>query len=83
MSDHEIQLFEDLAFKYMDNLYSRAILLARSAERAEILVQQTYAVAFGVFQHFDKNSDFDKWLNEILMNVYANMCFYVHESAEN
>jgi hypothetical protein len=46
MSDSDNQLFENLAIKHMDNLYSNAIRLTRSAKGAEYLVQQTYATAF-------------------------------------
>jgi len=73
MSDSEKQLFENLAFEHMDSLYSKAIRLARSQEGAEDLVQQTYASAFGVFEQFDIRSDFNKWLNEILMCTYSTL----------
>jgi RNA polymerase sigma-70 factor (ECF subfamily) len=71
MSDSEKQLFENLAIEHMDSLYSKAIRLGRSSEGAEDLVQQTYASAFCVFEQFDKNNNFNKWLNEILMRTYS------------
>ncbi len=69
MTDCDIQLFENLALEHMDHLYGTAIGLARNAQDAEDLVQQTYAQACCVFEQFDKNSDYDKWLNGILVQV--------------
>ena len=83
MSDSKKQLFESLAIKHMDNLYSKAIRLARSAKEAEYLVQQTYMSAYCVFEQFDKNSDFDNWLNEILMLIYMDTSPYLQEPADN
>jgi len=83
MSDDDKQLFENLAIEHMDSLYSRAIRLAKSAEVAEGLVQQTYASAFSAFEQFDKNNDFNKWLEEILMLIYTSAGTYFQESAGN
>jgi RNA polymerase sigma-70 factor (ECF subfamily) len=83
MSDSDNQLFEHLAIKHMDNLYSNAIRLTRSAKGAEYLVQQTYATAYCVFEQFDRNSDFGKWLTEILMLIYTNTCHYLQEPVDN
>ncbi len=83
MFENDNQLFEDLAIEYMDNLYSNAIRLVKSAKTAEDMVQQTYAVAFCVFEQFDKKSDFNKWLNEILMLVYKNSQFCHYEPTVN
>jgi len=67
----------------MDSLYSKAIRLAGSAEGAEYLVQQTYASDFGVFEPFDSHSDFNKWLNEILMRTCLNTCFSLQRLDKN
>ncbi|MBN1998673.1 hypothetical protein JW935_14025 [candidate division KSB1 bacterium] len=83
MSKNEQLLFENLALQYMDNLYSKAIRLARSTEVTEILVQQTYTAAFNVFEQFEKNRNFSKWLNGILMLIYVNADSCLKESAEN
>ncbi len=83
MSESEEQFFKDLAIKHMDNLYSNAIRLVGSAEGAEDLVQQTYASAYCLFENFDKNSDFDAWLNEILMFIYISTRPYVQEFSGN
>lgn len=72
MSNNEEKLFEDLALKYMDALYSNAIKLAGSATVAEELVQQTYASAFFGFKLYERDSDFGEWLNDLLMIVYMN-----------
>jgi len=73
VTDCEIQLFENLALEHMYPLYGKAIGLARNAADAEDLVQQTYASAYCAFEQFDKNSDFTKWLCEILMRVHINL----------
>lgn len=70
MSNGDKQLFVNLAIEHMDSLYSRAIRLVGSAERAEGLVQQTYTSAFCAFEQFNKNSDFNKWLKETLILVF-------------
>ena len=74
MQDSEKIIFENLALKHMDSLYSKAIRLVKNTEQAEALVQQCYAIAYTGFEHFDKNLDFDKWLTAILMIAYANFC---------
>lgn len=66
------QLFEGLASNNMDDVYSKAIRLTGSAEKAEILVQKTYAHAFNAFEKFDKNADFNKWLIALLILVFVN-----------
>ncbi len=73
MTDNERQLFENLAIEHMDNLYSKAIRLARSSEGAEELVQRTYATAFNQFEQFDKGRNFCHWLDEILMLICASL----------
>ena len=75
MFDSENQLFENLAIKHMDKVYSKAIRLAGSTEAAEGLVQQTYEVAYWRFEHFDKKADFEKWLIGILIFIWASACF--------
>lgn len=82
MSKNEQQVFENLALQYMDDLYSKAIRLARSTKVAEILVQQTYAAAFDNFGQFNKNNDFSKWMNGILMLIYVNAYSCLQESAD-
>lgn len=79
MSENEKQLFENLAIEVMDNLYSKAVRLAGSAEGAEILVQQTYAAAFGVFEKFEKDSDYNNWFNEILIRTLIFSCLFDQE----
>jgi RNA polymerase sigma-70 factor (ECF subfamily) len=81
MSDNEKKLFEDLALKHMDDLYSNAIRLAKNTKIAEDLVQQTIESAYGCFEKFDKNSDFEKWLNRILMFIHVNG-FMIHQQKE-
>ena len=61
----------------------RGKILSMNKEEAEILVQQTYSVAFAVFEQFEKNSDFNEWLNEILVLVFTNMRFYLQAPGDN
>lgn len=77
------QIFENLALKNMENLYTKAISLAESMEGAEYLVQLTFAVAFEVFEQYDKNSSFGTWLNDTLMLVYSNTQLGVKVSVDN
>jgi RNA polymerase sigma-70 factor, ECF subfamily len=72
MSENDYQLFEQLALKNMDHLYSKAIRLSRNVGSAERLVQHTFASAYNLFAQFDKTSDFKIWLDELLMHNYAN-----------
>ena len=81
MSDNEKQLFENLALQHMDNLYSNAIRLAKNTKDAETLVHHTYQSAFERFEQFDKNRDFEKWLNRILVLIYVNG-FMIHHQKE-
>ena len=83
MSDIENQLFEALAIKHMDSLYSKAIRLTGSAKEAENLVQQTYAAARYIFVPFVNNSDFNELLSEILMLIYTNTHPYLQQLADN
>ena len=83
MVESDKQVFESLASKYMDDLYSNAIKLEGGIEKAEILVQQTYATAYNVFDQFDKSLDFNEWLTLILMHTFASLHSLFEESAEN
>lgn len=73
MSDNDIQVFENLAIQNMDHLYCNAIKLARNANRAEDLVQLTFASAYSVFELFDQKSDFNKWLDKIFQLAYEHL----------
>ncbi|MDZ7721529.1 MAG: hypothetical protein U5R06_01575 [candidate division KSB1 bacterium] len=75
MTDNEIRLFENLALKHMDKLYSQAIRLAGSTETAESLVQQTYKLSYWRFEQFDKTADFEKWLIRNLAFIWARTRF--------
>ena len=81
MTESKEQLFETLGMKHMDEIYTAAIRLTENAEKAEILVQQTYAYAFNDFEKFDKNSDFNKWLIAILLLAYANLYTHLRKDA--
>jgi RNA polymerase sigma-70 factor, ECF subfamily len=82
MSKKDKLLFEDLALKHMDNLYSKAIRLAKNTKNAEDLVQLTFKTACEQFEKFDKNSDFEKWLNRILMLILVRDGFMIQQQKE-
>jgi len=70
MSEIQQQVFENLALECMDLVYSNAIRLAGSTEKAELLVQNTYEFAFYLFEYTDQKFDFAAWLNDIMILIY-------------
>lgn len=79
MFDNEKQIYENLAIEHMDNLYDKAIRTVGSSQVEEDLVLQTYASLYSFFEQFDKDSDFKKWRNEILMLIYTSTRHYLQE----
>jgi RNA polymerase sigma-70 factor (ECF subfamily) len=62
----------DGALQYLDSLYSTALRLTRSPERAEDLVQDTYLKAFRFYDRFQPGTNLKAWLYTILMNTFRN-----------
>lgn len=65
-------LFEEIAFEYMDSLYSTALRYTRNAEEAEDLVQDTYLRAYRFFDKFQEGTNFKAWIFKILTNTFIN-----------
>jgi len=82
MTENNKRVFESLAAKHMDEIYTKAIRLTRSAEKAEIWVQQTYATAFGMFKQFDMSKDFLEWLIALLLVGFTDPQNFVDEVAQ-
>ncbi|MBN1999535.1 sigma-70 family RNA polymerase sigma factor [candidate division KSB1 bacterium] len=66
------QKFEEIAFTYMDSLYSTALRLTRKAVEAEDLVQDTYFRAFKYFDKYQQGTNFKAWIFKILTNTFIN-----------
>ena len=70
--DSKRQKFEDIAFEYMDSLYSTAMRMTRNAQEAEDLVQDTYMRAWRFFEKFEEGTNFKAWIFKILTNTFIN-----------
>ena len=62
--------FEALALPLFEPLYNYARWLARDAEEAEDLVQETYLKAFRGFGSFTAGTNFRAWIYRILRNTF-------------
>jgi len=71
-TDEQKALFEEIAFEYMDSLYSTALRMTRNTEEAEDLVQDTYLRAFRFFDKFEPGTNFKAWIFKILTNTFIN-----------
>ena len=64
--------FEAAAMPYLDALYNTAYRMARNAEDAEDLVQETYLKAYRSFDQFTPGTNLKAWLFKILKNTFIN-----------
>ena len=64
--------FEQAAMPYLDSLYNTAYRMARNAEDAEDLVQETYLKAYRSFGQFTPGTNLKAWLFKILKNTFIN-----------
>ncbi len=64
--------FEEAAMPYLDALYNTAYRLARNAEDAEDLVQETFLKAYRSFDQFAPGTNLKAWLFKILKNSFIN-----------
>jgi len=64
--------FEAAAMPYVDSLYNTAYRMARNAEDAEDLVQETYLKAYKYYDKFEEGTNFKAWLFKILKNTFIN-----------
>jgi len=65
--------FERQALPFLDSLYNTAYRLARNAEDAEDLVQETYLKAYRSFEQFTPGTNLKAWLFKILKNTFINL----------
>ncbi len=71
-TEEQKRFFEEIAFEYMDSLYSTALRMTRNTEEAEDLVQDTYLRAFKFFDKFEPGTNFKAWIFKILTNTFIN-----------
>ncbi len=64
--------FEQAAMPFLDSLYNTAYRMARNAEDAEDLVQETYLKAYRSYAQFTPGTNLKAWLFKILKNTFIN-----------
>ena len=57
---------------HLDALYNTALRLARNAQDAEALVQETYLKAYRAYAQFTPGTNLKAWLFKILKNTFIN-----------
>ncbi|HTW88004.1 MAG TPA: sigma-70 family RNA polymerase sigma factor [Candidatus Binataceae bacterium] len=67
------KLFEREALPHLDALYAAAFRLARNADDANDLLQETILRAFRFFHQFTPGTNCRAWLLTILYNVFRNV----------
>ncbi len=71
-SGHDDDAFTSEALDLLDSLYGTALRLARDADRAQDLVQDTYLKAFRARDRFAAGTNLKAWLFTILHNTWRN-----------
>lgn len=66
--------FEAAVLPLAPSLYGRAYQLCRDPDRAQDLVQDTFARAFRYWPSFKPGSNLGAWLRRILTNTFINGC---------
>lgn len=64
--------FEAAALPFLDALYNMGYRLARNADDAQDLVQETYLKAYRYYDKFEKGTNLKAWLFKILKNTFIN-----------
>jgi RNA polymerase sigma-70 factor (ECF subfamily) len=64
--------FERQAIPFLASLYNTAYRMARNAQDAEDLVQETYLRAYRSFEQFTPGTNLKAWLFRILKNAFIN-----------
>ena len=64
--------FEKGDLPYLDSLYNAAYRMARNAQDAEDLVQETYLKAYKYYDKFREGTNLKAWLFKILKNTFIN-----------
>ena len=68
MTKNQMREFENIAFQYMDFLYSHALQMTSSIEKTEHIIQETLARAFNKFTP-EEIHDYQSWLVGIMEKV--------------
>jgi len=64
--------FEAAAMPFLDPLFNAAYRMARNAQDAEDLVQETYLKAYKYYDKFEEGTNLKAWLFKILKNTFIN-----------
>ena len=72
MNEQGVWNFENAELPYRDQLFKTALRLARSAEDAEDLLQETYLKAYRHYASFSPGTNLKAWLFKILKNTFIN-----------
>jgi RNA polymerase sigma-70 factor (ECF subfamily) len=64
--------FEAAAMPHLDSLYNTAYRMARNAEDAEDLVQETFLKGYRSYAQFTPGTNLKAWLFKILKNTFIN-----------
>lgn len=72
MEDQRAWNFEKGELPFRDQLFKTALRLARSAEDAEDLLQETYLKAYRHYASFQPGTNLKAWLFKILKNTFIN-----------
>lgn len=67
----DIADFDRIAMPYLDDVYRAAVVLCRSREHAEDLVQATFLKAFKRFERFTEGTNCKAWMMRILRNTWV------------
>lgn len=64
--------FADVAFPYMNEMYSAALRMTRNPQAAEDLSAEVFTKAWKSFHQFERGTNMRAWLYRILTNTYIN-----------
>lgn len=68
----KMQVFQDTAMPYIDELYAGALRYTKNERDAEDLVQETFLKAYNNWERFKQGTNCRAWLFTILTNTFIN-----------
>jgi RNA polymerase sigma-70 factor (ECF subfamily) len=68
----KMQVFQDTAMGYIDELYASALRYTKNERDAEDLVQETFLKAYNNWDRFQQGTNCRAWLFTILTNTFIN-----------